>query len=317
MSDLSVNGRRYESASLTADYADGVLTTAHLDIGRGSQTLAVKTTDYNLKTGCIGSAVGKIDSISIPDFWRLFVESPYVASGKRKGLRQAMSRVPRLTSGVVDGDFKLSGCLDSLEGSLKLTARDVGADIRKIDTVTIDASVANGAVYLNDLRAVSGEMVVSATGKPLLANGILQLDVSAQNLDLSWLAPWLGDNTPGGVVAADFVVSGRARAPSIVGSVEVVNPSFHGFAFDRLRAECYTLYLGADRVFGRGYSPKAATRLTPRVLYRGIGRRFVYPRTKPMQLTFDIKKQDLSVLAAFTSLLDTTMTTGSLRPAWK
>ena len=313
--NLSINNERFDQAQLSAVYSDDALSSAQMNLSRNGQLYQIQAADFDLRTNCMKSATGRITGGSVPDIWGILNASPYLASPGSQRLHKSLQNLPRLTSGVLNLEFQLSGCLSHPDGLLKFTATKVGVDIQRIESVTGDITAKNGAIWINQLRAVSGEASVEVApatpGAPVYEDGRIQLALSANNFDLSQLRPWFGINTPSGVLTADFVAQGEARAPRIRGSVEVTKPGFGKIQFDSLRIarvevtnnhiELSDMILAVDnhQAVAQGYLPWSWSGVT-------------IPRNRPLEFTANLNKEDLSILAAFSSEIDAARTSGAL-----
>jgi translocation and assembly module TamB len=308
---FTVNGISLDDAYWQADYFDGVVKSVEVGLRRGQQLYSLRVADYNIASNCLTAAVGVVRDALVPDLWDVLIRSPFLGTPEGAGLRQSLSRIPRLTSGVANCSIELRGCLANPDGLLSLTAENVGFDVQKVQRVELVASTKDGVVVLDKALASSGETSLIAVGNPLYANGNVQLDVSAQNLDLQRLRPWLGENTPSGLSSAEFSVTGDVRQPKVVGSIEVVNPSLHGAGFDRLRAsriEVKTdrvefsdiiLAVGKHQAVAQGYLPWDWSN-------------YSVPEDKPLEFSARLNKQDLSIIGKFWKLVETVRTTGDI-----
>ncbi|MHB9035297.1 MAG: translocation/assembly module TamB domain-containing protein [Armatimonadota bacterium] len=309
--NLIVNYSKFDVAEVRASYSNGIVESVTASLKKGAQQLSVEAKGYDLETNCLMSATGNIENLRVPELWNTFIASPYLKSESAVQIRQSLAQVPKLTSGVLNGTFSMSGCLASPNGKLRLVASDVGIMSRQIDSIVLDAEASGGIVTLSQLRASAGSTSVAASGRYEIENRQVQLDIAASNLDLSRLRPWLGDRTPGGTMAADFTINGDIGSPSIIGSVEVVKPSFGGLTFDALRASRIEvkedriefadviLAAGSHQAIAQGYVPWSWSSMT-------------IPTTKPIEMVARLKKQDLSVLSSFSPTVDPSGTTGSV-----
>lgn len=308
---LMVNYERFDQASVKFDYADDKLTSYSALLTRGDQSFNLQGTDYDFNTNCLASVSGNLKNLSVPDLWDIFRGSPYISKAEKESAQNTIEKIPKLTSGVLNGSFTLTGCISSLNGAVKLNATDVGIDVQQIQSITLDASVMNGTVTLNEFRASSGEMSVSAIGKPFYENGVIKADLTAQNLDLSRLRPWLGENAPGGILSAYFEVRGSIEAPDIMGSIEVVKPSLRNVVLDRFRASTIQitpnrielpeiiLSSGDHQAVAQGYLPWDWSTLS-------------IPSNEPLEVTARMNRQNLNILSVFVPLVDATKTTGTV-----
>ncbi|MCE5324555.1 translocation/assembly module TamB domain-containing protein [bacterium] len=309
--NLIINYSKFDVAQAKAEYSDGLIKTASALIKKGNQSVLIQANRYNLKTNCLTSAGGTIENVSVPEMWNIFRSSPYLRTEGGARLRESLTRLPKLTSGLINGTFSVSGCMTSPEGAIHLAGSDIGVDITRIDTVVLDASLSGGAVNLSQFKAMSGSTSLTATGSYELANRQIQLDASAANFDLSRLSPLLGANTPGGMMAAYFEISGDISSPSVTASVEVKQPSFNGLTFDNLRTSRIEitsdkiesadviLASGNHQVIAHGYLPWDWSTLT-------------IPTNKPMEVTARLNKQNLSMLSSFTTAIEPSATAGSI-----
>lgn len=312
--NLAVNYKAFDDAAFDVLYSGGWVTAFDAVLRRGDQEYSLRGAGYDSTDKELTWAVGTVDHVSVPDLWDMFRASPYLGVPEAEGLREAVSRIPRLSSGRLNGVVKLSGNLAAPDGEAYLTATAVGVDIQRVDSILADASFTAGAVTLDQLRAVSEETLVLVTGDPLYSDGVVSIDLNAQNLNLSRLRPWLGDSTPGGVMSAEFSVAGDAQAPTIIGSVEVVDPVFGGVPFDRLRASTMEFTEGridlsgvilswaGHQVEAHGYLPWEWSGLS-------------LPPDRPLELSAVMREQDLSMLGRFTSVIDPAGTSGKVQAA--
>lgn len=319
---LTLNEAKFDQATIEAAYSDQTFSSWRALLTRGQQVFDLQGSDLNLETACVGSATAQIQSVSVPDLWAIIAGSPYLLTEQAQPVREAFTRVPRLTSGTMNGGFGFQGCFRDAEGrfimpdgSVKLTARDVGVDIRQIDSLDIDVASTGGAVTINRFQAVSGDTTVqvgpTTPGAPVYVNNTLDLMLAANNVDLSRLRPWLAENTPSGIATVDFIFTGPASRPDIRGSIEVVRPGIHGIEFDNLRVS--QIRFRADRidvsdiflafsghqVIGSGYIPWSWDE-------------FTIPKDRPIEFTAGLANEDLNILSAFASGIDTSRTAGAL-----
>ena len=312
---LSVNGEKFDNAQLDALYENDVVSTFQASVKRGTQSLTVSGKDYDPVTNNVDSITGHAGNISVADLWNVLTSSRYFA-GSEQGVkfRNAIQNFPRLTNGFLDATFSVHGNLAKPDGNLTLIARKVGIDISQIDMITADVASTNGVIKLNELKAVSGDMNVTATGDPVYEDGKIHLSLSASNIDLSRLHPWLGANTPGGLLAADVLVDGDVHAPRVLASMEVANPSFKGISFDRFRASRLEivndrinisdviLAVGKNQVVAQGHLPWNWKSLS-------------VPKGEPLDITAKLNKQDLSILGTFAPIINSSNTHGDLEAA--
>ncbi|MEN6356190.1 MAG: translocation/assembly module TamB domain-containing protein [Armatimonadota bacterium] len=315
--NLIVDYVKFDQAKLDAVYSDGLVENASAVLARGNQSVSIQANGYNPETNCLASANGTVKNVNIPELWNMFRSSPYLRSESGARLRESLARTPRFTGGLINGKFSMSGCMSNPSGAVHLVASDVGVDTSRIETVVLDASLSDGTINLDQLTAASGSASIIASGNYKIADRKIQLDSSAANIDISRLSPWLGENTPGGTLSADFRIRGNIGSPSVTVSVEVAKPSFKGRTFDFLRTSRIVissdkiefpdviLASGSHQVVARGYLPWDWSTLT-------------VPSNKPIEITAQLNRQDLSVLSTFSTMIEPGEqggTTGSIEAA--
>ena len=313
---LAVNYEKFDRADASFSYDNGVFGSFSVDIARSGQTFHLSGADYDPATNCLVSSDGKLTDVSVPDVFDIVRASPFFSSKTGKRIAEKLGQLPRLTSGRLNGTFALSGCLESPEGglalpdgTLNLTAANVGLDVQTVDSIQMRASAKSGVVTLDTFEVVSGDTSLVATGERAYANGNLDLEVRTENVMLSSLGPWLGENAPRGTLSATFDITGAAGAPEIVGSVDIIGPSYRGFTFEHLRAPAVQIL--ANRVeipkillTARGHQVTA----TASVPWDWLD--FTIRNDEPIAVSADLSKQDLSVLSVFWPLVDAAETTG-------
>ena len=317
---LTLNEVQFERASFEAAYSGDTIDSCSLMLAREDQAFELKAGGVNLKAKRAETVAGRLSRVSAVDLWTMLLTSPYMASEKAKPVRDALQRLPRLSGGVVDASFELGGyfvppvdapkdanVLDYLNGSIKVDARQVAFDTRQIDSMVLDAVLADGAVTLNEARALAGDTYAAlqplVQGAPVYRQGKLSLDLLAANVNLAHLEPWLGENTPTGNATVEFTVAGDLKEPDVRGSVEVVNPGIHGAAFNSLRVSQINvgreridisdviLSLNGHQVVAQGRLPWDWKSLT-------------IPRDKPLEFRAGLVNENLSLLNTFAAVVE-------------
>lgn len=315
---LVVNYEKFDSATAHLDYDNGRFESFKINIARAGQMLDLSGTGYDPETNCLTSAQGVLTDISVPDLLAIVRASPYFSSEEGKPIARSLDELPRLNSGRINGVFSLSGCFESPEGDLilpdgaiNLSARNVGVDVQTVETIELVASAKSGVVSLDKFEVVAGEASIVASGERAYEDGEINLEVRADNLALSDLSPWLGPGTPLGTMSAVFDIFGAASAPEIVGSVEIIKPSYGGFTFDRLRAS--SVQIMANRIeipnviLTAGAHQASASASVP-----WEWSEHPIPNDEPISVSADISGQDLSVLSVFVPLVDAAKTSGTI-----
>ena len=320
---LSVNYNKFDRAQLQLSYDNGKFTSYSVDVARAGQSLTIAGTDFDPDTQCMASATGTLTDVSVPDVLGILRASPFFSSTEGKQAARAADSLPKISTGRINGTFSLSGCLQTPDGDFQLpnaevdmTATKVGIDVQQIDTIRLRASAKDGVVSIGEFSAASGDTRVAITGDKAYANGVLHAEISADNLRLLQLSPWLGPNAVDGTLSALFSVDGPASSPEIVGSVEVVKPGYGGFTFDSLRASQIRvtasrieipdilLAIGGHQATASAYLPWDWSTLS-------------VPNDEPLSFSASLPKQNLSILSALWSKIDVGRTTGALEASFE
>lgn len=309
---FSVNGRAFDLAKIEGSYVNGNVASFNFDFGRGRQSMTFGVVNFNPRSNHLDSASGELKNVSLVDMRDILVESPYAASSKAAGLQNFLAKIPRINSGGVDAKFDISGSLEKPSGQISLKAADIGLDIRKIESLQLEATAVDGLVTLKSARAESQQAVLTVDGSYSIPKRNVKLDAVASNFDLSTLSAWIGSKAPGGVMSADILVEGSIDAPSIRASADVVMPSYAGFGFDALRLGLVEVKEDSikisDIILASGSHQAVASGSIP-----WNWDEFRIPTDKPMELAVSIKQQSLALIDAFTgNILDHSRTSGTI-----
>jgi hypothetical protein len=311
-----LNSVRFDQVGASAVISGSTLTSYSLRLMRGKQLYELEGNDFNTTTRCMSATTVRVSDASIPDMWAILTSSPYLGAAEAERLRRGLRTAPRPTAGVLDGSATITGCLSNPSGLGRIEARNVVLDGKQIDSLVVQASSTEGVVSLAEFRATSEAMVVEATpidpGAPVYRDGQIAVSVAAYNIDLTRLRPWLGEHTPSGTLTARFDLEGPAREPTVIGSVEVADPGYGGFTFDRLRASRIELAgdtirvadvilaTNGHQIVARGRLPWSWSALT-------------IPSDQPLQFTAELVREDLSFLAAFVPQIEAGTTSGPVQ----
>lgn len=320
--ELAVNYDKFDRAEARLAYSDGKFTSFSVGVSRAGQSLEVSGSDFDPATYCVTSLKGALTDVSVPDILDIVRASPFFSSEKGKPIAQSIGKMPKLTSGRVNGSFALSGCFKSSEGrfmipdgTLDIVANNVGIDVQQIQSIEMRVSSKNGVVALDTFQAISEDTSLVVSGPKAFENGSLHLEVRVENARLSRLAPWLGPRTPEGILSAVFNIDGAWDSPQIVGSVEVVKPGYGGLTLDRLRASMIQITPSRieipDILLSMGGHQATASASVP-----WDWSTLSVPNDEPISVTADMGKQNLNMLSAFLPSIDSANTTGSMDEAW-
>ena len=319
---LAVNYERFDRAEARFAYADGKLASYWAAVARGGQSFEFSGADFDPETNCLASAKGVLTDISVTDIMDIVRASPFFSSEDGKSVAQAMDKFHKLTSGRLSGSFDLAGCLESPEGDfappdgkIDLTATDVGVDVQQIQSIELHASAKSGVVTLGKFLAVSEDTSLEASGDRAYEKGNLRLEVKAENVKLSRLSPWLGPKALDGTLSAEFNINGAWDAPEIIGSVEVIKPSYAGFSFDSLRAS--QVQITANRIeipdillSAQGHQATAKASVPWDWTSLSI------PNDEPISVSAELSKQSLNAIGMFLPIIDAAKTTGTVDAGW-
>lgn len=321
--NLRVNFEKFDRADLQFVYEDGKVASYSAVIERAGQSAEISGSGYDIGTNCFDSAKGVFEDISVPDIISVVRASPYFSSPDGQQAADLFNKLPKITGGRLNGVVELSGCLDSTaegaptipDGKLDLTVSNIGVDIQQIQDVELHASAKDGVISLHQFLAVSDDAGLEAAGERAYENGILQIEVSAENVQLNRLSPWLGDNAPVGTLSATFDIDGPYETPDIIGSVEIIKPGFGGFTLDSIRAgqirvtpnriEIPDILLSAQ-----GHQATAMASVPWNWLSLSV------PNDEPISVSAQLSRQSLNIIGVLLPLVNTTKTTGTLEAAW-
>ncbi len=321
--NLRVNFEKFDRADLQFAYEDGKVASYSAVVERAGQSAELSGAGYDLETNCFESAKGVLENISVPDIISVVRASPYFSSPEGQTASTLFNKLPKITSGRLNGAFELSGCLDSTvagapvipDGKLDLTLSNIGVDIQQIQDVELHASARRGVISLHQFLAISDDASLEATGERAYENGVLQIEVAAENVQLNRLSPWLGDNTPRGTLSATFDIDGPYQTPDIIGSIEIIKPGFGDFTIDSIRAgqirvtpnriEIPDILLSAQ-----GHQAVATASVPWNWLSLSV------PNDEPISISAQLSQQSLDIIGVLLPLVNTAKTTGTLEAAW-
>ncbi len=285
---------------------------ATFTLKRDQQSLDLQAVNIDLNSMTIDSCTGNVSALVVSDLWEVFLFSPYLETERGSSLKEALSAVPRISGGVMDATLELSGSLKAPDGAVSLKAADIGVDIQNVDTMNAKVSAKSGVFSLSNLLLTSADANLSASGDYSTSDGQLLLDLSLQSLDLNRLRPWMGKNTPTGMVAADFRLNGDAKAPHVIGSLEVSSPSYGGITLDGIRASQIEITndrvtLPTNIIFATGQYQATMGGYLP----WDWNKRTV-PVDRPLEIVANVDKQSMQVLSRFAPIFDDAGTKGDI-----
>lgn len=324
--NLLVNSLIFDSTTFEATYASGIVKDAIVELKRGEQLMHLSADKVDIPGKYVVGGNGILKNVSVTDLWNAVLSTP---SEIGSNIRKTAGKFPRVTSGVLNGDVKLSGNMNQLNGTAGLDVTNIGLDRDIIESVEMSASMTDGTLNLNQLLAKVGEGTIEAIGAPFYSDGKTKTSFSVRNLNLQSLRPFLGSSTPSGTMEAEFLAEGDIKAPFVRGSLELVRPAFGNFALDGIRAGDIRISLDKselDEPFRTALGDKQAIVLADDAVVSladhqlNIGgfapwdwSAFSIPKDLPLNVTARINNQQMSTLAALSPLFDAANTSGILQ----
>ncbi|MDH7602153.1 MAG: translocation/assembly module TamB domain-containing protein [Armatimonadota bacterium] len=333
--DLSLNGIRFDTASLDAAYHTGSRVSAQLNLTRDTQVFQLKAQDVDFSTAFAPSLVGEFSNVFVPDLRAMLVANPYFASQKGERFRRLVERMPPLTDGRLNGRFEISGffrpsseygtrktsLLDQFQGTAHIEGMNIAFDTTGVESFVVDVSASEGALYVNKAEAVAGDTYASiaplTAGEALYKNGDLALQMVVSNLRLDRLRSWVGGSVPGGLAALEFIVQGNAASPDIRGSVEIVEPSYGVLKFNSMRVS--QMRLSEDRLdLGEVLISRDGHQAVVEGYLPWDWGSLSVPLDKHFEVAFRLRNGDLSILHTLSPFIqDTPATAGPLQAELK
>lgn len=311
--NLIVNRVRFDRAAGAAVYEGSVVSSGHAELAKGTQQFRFDVAGLDIAQRHLASGTAQAANADLAELWEAFRTSPLLRSEKAAMLRRAAESLSRPKSGTFNAVASLSGPLSRPDGVLSAHGENIVLDIHKIESLDIAAKTKEGVIELEQFNAKSGDAYLSATGSPLYDKGNLQLSASLGNIDLGRFNYQIGKSTAKGNLSIELEASGKAAAPEMTLSAEVISPSVNGYTFDRLRASRIDvangrisvpdpdsgiiLAVGSHQIVAHGSVPWDWSTIS-------------VPRDEPIELSVGLKNEDLSILSSLAPLVDSQATKG-------
>ena len=201
--------------------------------------------------------------------------------------------------GVVRGDMTIKGTLDNPDVSFRAKINGGHLADTSIGEGDIDFSYAGKALSIRKLYIPVGKGILAAQGG-MSVNGDLDLQVAANDMDISWIPQVMGDGSVylGGNLTAAAHLLGTKENPQIDFSVGIENPKYNDYSFDSLSfmgvTENDTIHISQALVRKEPYKVSAKGYMPVSMLTRNdIG------NSSPLNLEINLDNADLNALTLF------------------
>ena len=333
---LGLSGRAFAGNLGGEGRVGGTFSSPRVEVALNSQTMRVGTTDLSSLSAQLvyaeGSLTGEVQGNSPQGSLHAHAEG-VLATGRINGVvegktldlddlnRTFVAVRPRKAAplpgifsfiqGNADATLKFSGSLLTEEGKVKLPDHiDLALEARpflirdeRISDLRVKASFARQQLQIYELRVVSGDQHVVASGfvnLPLSGKpGNMRLAAMGSSVELDALARLLPGKVPEGIsgkAVFGALVEGPLNSPEIHGYLEVKKPHLSALSYDNLRVDVSleaATGLLVDASFksrdGRGGSVHASLPFS----WRPLGLR----RDRELSVVMAIEKDDLASAA--------------------
>ncbi len=161
---------------------------------------------------------------------------------------RALAQMGLRSSGRMLGEIRLMGPPDGLVCAADATvfnAKFDGKSLPREMQGRLSIDLANGHVYDIDAEATDGDQSLMAWGEAFLprkagaaehpGKRVVDLQVEGAGIELGMWRQWIpGPASFAGSASFALVAKGAAEAPSVKGSLDIMNPSYAGASFDLL-----------------------------------------------------------------------------------
>lgn len=167
------------------------------------------------------------------------------SGGRRSGMARQLRRWALRLDGTLDGAFEVSGPARQPVVQAELQTSSAQLDGKDLPSIEGRATLAGRQLRDVSVAMSQGEALVTAEGEADL-DGPVAFTVEGSGISMAQLRPWLPRAVGlGGTLGFTVVVSGSARRPEAMASLDIVEPSLSGVRFDVLTVPIATLAEGA------------------------------------------------------------------------
>lgn len=305
-----INAVKFDSFKASVTYTPSEIAAANLVLEGPQGWLTVKQASYNLVSHRVSIEAGRLDNFSYPALYSMLVESPYAGTAGAEELRNRIAKLRRPSSGIVTATFDAAGPVDSIAGSVTLSADKIDiADITNIN-LQLAASAGNGLITIDSLEAKAKSLNVSAHGT-IKEGGDVDLEVDAINVDLGALTPTTGPTHILGTATVNASIVGPIKSPVIKASVDIANPTINGVKLDQLHSGL--IEVGRDSIditkviITKETTQNNATQVHSATVHGTVPwdwSRLTVPADRPVNLHAAIEQQPLAILATLGRAID-------------
>jgi len=299
----TINTVQFNRVAADLAWSEDTLTVTQLVLLSDRGALTVDRVSLDTQNNRLQVQGGELKEFSYPALYVLIAESPYIDEPDAESVRSLLARLSRPDEGMISASFMAEGPIDQIEARVSLDAQEI--DIGEIENVqlSVEAVSRRGEVLLESFEAAADALNVTAQGT-LIANGQIDLEVDAYNVDLAALTPATCPTHISGIATARADIEGPIDAPTVTASIEMVEPTIYGIEFDRLRASQITIAeenIDISRVL--------LTRDDHSAVFYGVlpwnWETFSVPVDRPIDLHATLEEQTLEILTILTDAVTT------------
>jgi hypothetical protein len=230
----------------TGAYADRQVTARNVTLTPASTPAApvaeISKARYDLDSRDI-AGTGQIESMALEPLREVLVNSSYSATEQGRRAMRLLSDLTSPLGGDLSGTVTLAGSMDEPVADVVWDAHDIEANAHRFSRFTGSAQVTKEAIVVpspatpkQGAQVQSPDLNLEATGK-IVYGGQVQADLSAYNVNLSFLRDWLPaeySREASGTGDLFMVVSGTTADPVLDISTDIRDLVYRGERLDRL-----------------------------------------------------------------------------------
>lgn len=301
--DIAINTERFSTLNVSGVWQPDFIGVSQLALIRNGEQFAIEQLSVNQVTETV-ELTGNLSRVNISTLLDTFYGSPYVAEmlaeppDSERGviIRNFTANLPRPTEGIMDLAFSGAGQISRPNVSVSGVIGDLVLGETQIERVELALHSIDGTIVLDDFQAIAMDADIRIEPGVVFADGMLDVDISATNIDARIVGAAIGRPEVSGIAAVDASIQGPVASPRIIGSVEIAEPEIAGIAFDRIRAS--RIEVGADII---EISDVIFTSDGYRVVLYGTvpwsWEELRIPLDRPLNIHAALVEQDLDILA--------------------